>query len=121
MKFPRIRPDQWLYAVLCLLFLEACAASSQVVATRPAEVDASAVARSIVLCQSTEAELRRMLGEPSRNGILHKDRIMSWITRTESPSRYLAVLIDNRGVVVDLYWDVPTEVPWVPTNQCVSR
>jgi hypothetical protein len=21
-------------------------------------------------------------------------------------------------VVVDVYWDIPTEVPWVPTNQC---
>jgi hypothetical protein len=28
------------------------------------------------------------------------------------------VLIDDRGIVTDLYWDVPTEIPWAPSNQC---
>jgi hypothetical protein len=46
---------------------------------------------------------------------------MSWVTRWDSPARYLAVLLDDRGVVVDLYWDIPTEVPWVPTDQCRGR
>ena len=30
----------------------------------------------------------------------------------------LAVLLDARGVVVDLEWDVPTEIPWTPADQC---
>jgi hypothetical protein len=84
-------------------------------------VDVRAVVRSIVLCQTTETELRRQLGDPSRDGILHGERIMTWISRTETPSTYIGVLLDKRGVVVDLYWDVPTEVPWVPANQCPGR
>jgi hypothetical protein len=84
-------------------------------------VDARSVARSIVLCTTTEADLRRQLGEPARDGILHGARVVSWITRWNSPSRYLAVLVSERGVVTDIYWDIPTEVPWVPTDQCQGR
>jgi hypothetical protein len=80
--------------------------------------DAGTIARSIVLCKSTEAELRRRLGEPTRHGRLHDARVLSWITQWDSPTRYLAVLLDDRGVVVDVYWDIPTEIPWVPTDQC---
>ena len=47
--------------------------------------------------------------------------IMSWLISTETLNRYLAVLIDARGVVTDLYWDIPTEIPWVPTDQCRGR
>lgn len=97
------------------------ASSPEVVGTLPAEENARAVARSTVLCQTTETELRRQLGEPSRDGILHGKRVMSWIFRTETPSRYIGVLLDDRGVVVDIYWDVPTEVPWVPASQCSGR
>jgi hypothetical protein len=43
---------------------------------------------------------------------------MSWITQWDDPLRYLAVLLDGRGVVVDVYWGVPTEIPWSPTDQC---
>ena len=105
-----------------LLFLGACAHSnppgdaSWPLTRLPASVDARAVAKSVVLCRTTEAELRRALGEPSREGILHGARVLTWITQTESPGRYLGVLVN--GVVVDLYWDMPTEVPWVPTDQC---
>jgi len=31
------------------------------------------------------------------------------------------MLLDARGVVTDLYWDIPTEIPWVPTDQCRGR
>jgi hypothetical protein len=86
--------------------------------TLPAKVDVRAVAASIVPCHTTEAELRQRLGEPSRDGILHGARVLTWLTRTVSPGRYLGVLIDGRGVVTDVYWDVPTEVPWTPTDQC---
>ncbi len=84
-------------------------------------LNAGAAARSVVLCQTTETDLRRLFGKPTRDGILHKAHIMSWILRPASPAGYLAVLLDERGVVVDLYWDIPTEVPWVPTDQCGAR
>jgi hypothetical protein len=75
-------------------------------------------AKSVVLCQTTESDLRRQLGEPSRDGILHRDRIVAWNVPETEEARSLAVLVDARGVVTDLYWDVPTAVPWVPANQC---
>ena len=129
MKRSSIRRHRRPYPLLFLPFLVGCAhtagppspQAAPTVNAAAATVKAAAVARSVVLCRTTEAELRRQLGEPSRDGILHGDRIMSWIIRTESPSKYLAVMTDSRGVVVDLYWDIPTEVPWVPTNQCLSR
>jgi hypothetical protein len=106
-------------SMLLLLLAAGCAHSA---ATRPVPaVDGGAVARSIVLCKTTEADLKRELGKPTRDGILHDSRIMSWITSWDSPTRYLAVLLDDRGVVVDVYWDIPTEIPWVPTNQCRGR
>jgi hypothetical protein len=85
-----------------------------------ADVDVSAVAKSIVVCQSNEADLRQRLGPPTRDGLLHRERVLSWLTRDESPPKYLAVLLDRNGLVVDVYWDIPTEVPWVPTNHCVQ-
>jgi hypothetical protein len=109
--------------VVLPLLLVSCASTPQAggAGARHANVDARAVARSIVLCRTTETELRRQLGEPSRDGILHGQRVMTWIFRTETPSTYIGVLLDERGVVVDLYWDVPTEVPWVPAGQCSSH
>jgi len=83
-------------------------------------VDARTVARTIVLCTTTADDLRHRLGEPTRDGVLHRAHILSWTTRSQSPERFLAVQIDSRGVVVDLYWDIPTEVPWVPADQCGS-
>jgi len=74
--------------------------------------------RAIVLCTTTEAELRRGFGAPTRDGILRNERIVSWIVGDSDPIKYFAVLLDSRGVVVDLYWDIPTEVPWMPANQC---
>ncbi len=75
-------------------------------------------AKSVVLCQTTESDLRRQLGEPSRDGFLHRDRIVTWNVPETEEARYLAVLLDPRGIVTDLYWDIPTSVPWVPTSQC---
>ena len=56
-----------------------------------------------------------------RDGILDGARVMSWIARWDSPLRYFAVLLDDHGVVVDIFWDIPTEIPWVPTDQCQGR
>jgi hypothetical protein len=85
---------------------------------RVAPVDAGAVARSITLCTTTEGELRRQLGQPTRDGLLRRSRVLSWIVGEDQVVTYLAVLLNERGVVVDLYWDLPTEIPWVPTDQC---
>ncbi|HEV7783939.1 MAG TPA: hypothetical protein VGQ28_01315 [Thermoanaerobaculia bacterium] len=107
---------------LLLLLAAGCAHSGASPATSPkASLDIVAAARSVVLCKTTETELRRLLGAPTRDGILHKAHIMSWILRSETPVGYLAVLLDERGVVVDLYWDIPTEIPWVPADQCGGR
>jgi len=48
---------------------------------------------------------------------------MSWIIGTgdEGVVRYLAVLLDAHGIIVDRVWNVPTEIPWVPTDQCPPR
>ena len=45
----------------------------------------------------------------------------SYNSRRDSPVSYLAILVDERGGVVDLYWDIPTEIPWLPTNQCLRQ
>lgn len=109
----RVRP---ILAAAVLAALSGCAA------TRPApapHVDGAAVARSVVLCTTTEADLRAALGEPTRDGLLHRARVMSWITGDDEVVHFLAVLLDSRGVVVDLYWDLPGEIPWTPENQCL--
>lgn len=80
---------------VAVLSLAGCAHSEKAPAA-PA-IDGGAVARSIVLCRTTEAELRRQLGEPTRDGRLHDSRVVSWITQWDSPTRYLAVLLDGRG------------------------
>jgi hypothetical protein len=110
-------------SMLIVSLLAGCAHPN--VATSAPAVDSTSVfrtaARSVVLCKTTEADLRHQLGEPTRDGILHGARVVSWIARWDSPTRYLAVLLNDRGVVVDVYWDIPTEIPWVPTDQCGGR
>ena len=104
------------FIVAALILCLSCAHAKPADSTP--RVDGYGIARSVVLCQTTESELRAKLGPPTRDGILHGDRIMSWIVSEDAAVHYLAVLLDNRGVVTDLYWDVPTEVPWTPANQC---
>ena len=99
-----------------LVLVAACASSDPAPPTLPA--DANVVARSVVLCSTTLEELRARLGEPTRDGLFHRARVVSWISSWDSPAKYLAVMLDERGVVVDLYWDIPTEIPWTPTDQC---
>ena len=109
-----------LFASVLPLFIGSCAHTAATTRPTPA-IDGGAIARSVVLCKTTESELREKLGTPTRDGILHHVRIESWITRRDSPVSYLAILVDERGVVVDLYWDIPTEIPWLPTNQCLRQ
>jgi hypothetical protein len=103
-----------------LLGVVTLAACPQTATTNDTVNSFQATAKSVVVCQTTEAELRRQLGEPSRDGILHGARILTWIIPGTSAARYLAVLVDSRGIVTDLYWDIPTAVPWAPANQCGS-
>jgi len=126
----RLLPAVFLSALACSR--APAAASAPSVARFPARqtaampayvdsVDVRPVARSVVLCKTTADDLRRQLGQPTRDGRLHGSQILSWSTRSESPSRYMAVLVDSRGVVADLYWDVPVEVKWDPTDQCAHQ
>jgi hypothetical protein len=84
-------------------------------------LDGAAAARAITVCHTPLSDLEARLGAPTRDGRLHSDRIVSWITEWEPLAKYLAVMVDARGIVVDVYWDVPTEIPWTPTNQCSAR
>lgn len=76
----------------------------------------------ITLCRTTEAELRAALGTPTRDGLLHDARVLSWITGAsrEGAVRYLAVLLDGQGVVIDRIWNLPSEINWVPADQCTK-
>jgi hypothetical protein len=109
-----------LAAVAVTLALASCNRANSPVAQQPAITPAQLrdAARSIVLCQTADSTLLRRLGRPSRDGLLHHERVMSWIAPNESLTLFLAVALDSAGTVVDLYWDIPTEVPWVPTSQC---
>lgn len=104
-----------------LALLAACSRPSTVPTPAIAAADGRAVAQSVALCRTTEAELRRALGDPTRDGRLGDSRILSWIVREASVVSYLAVLVDGRGVVADLYWDLPTEIPWTPADRCQGR
>lgn len=101
---------------LCAAALAGCAHTAA--APSAPSVDAAAVARAVVLCTTTEADLRRSLGAPTRDGRFRDARVVSWVTGEEGVVHFLAVLLDARGVVVDLYWDLPDEIPWTPTDQC---
>lgn len=79
------------------------------------------IARAIVPCRTTESDLRRSLGAPTRDGILHRQRIISWIVADQGAVKYLAVSVNARGIVTDVYWDVPTEIPWTPQDLCDSH
>ena len=79
------------------------------------------VARSVELCRTTLAELKQRLGAPSRDGWAGETRVVTWVVAWDPLVRYLGVVVDSRGVVVDRYWDAPSEVPWVPTNRCERK
>ena len=109
-------------ALVLAAALAGCARPGSAPAPAPAAADGGrALAASVVLCRTTEAELRRALGEPTRDGRLRDARVLSWILGESPVVRYLAVLVDARGVVTDLYWDLPTEIPWTPADQCRER
>ncbi len=77
------------------------------------------VARSVELCRTAATEITQRLGTPSRDGRLGTHRVMTWIVAWEPLVRTFGVLVDSRGTVVDLIWDLPSEVPWTPANRCI--
>ena len=83
------------------------------------DLTAAAAARSIRLCRTQLSELRQQLGEATRDGIMHKQRIVSWTLPGSSQTRTLAVLLNAQETVVDVYWNQPLEVPWTPADQCL--
>ena len=71
-----------------------------------ASAPASAVAR-IVLCKSTYADLKVLLGEPYRDGVLHDLRVRAWKLKPEHrKDEPIAVAFFN-DVVVDVCYDLP--------------
>ena len=83
-------------------------------------VDAATVAHSIRLCRTQLADLQQQLGQPTRDGILHKQHIVSWTVQWEAPRRDLAVMLNAQNTVVDLYWNVASDVSWNPVDQCLA-
>ncbi len=102
--------------LLAFAALAGCATSRPTPDAPP--IDGAAVARAVVLCTTTEADLRARLGPPTRDGLFHGQRVVSWVTGQGTVVHFLAVLLDARGMVVDLYWDLPSEIPWTPASQC---
>jgi hypothetical protein len=96
--------------------LAACATADSP-AEKPIK-DGSKVAAEVVLCKTTYAELAQGLGSPSRDGLLGQDRVVTWIVEWKPLIRYLGVMVDSRDVIVDRYWNLPSEIVWVPTNRC---
>ena len=78
----------------------------------------SEVARSIEICKTNVSELQSRLGEPSRDGVLGTSRIMTWVVAWDPLTKYIGVMADGSGTVVDLYWNLPSEVTWSPVNRC---
>lgn len=113
-------PTRSVLLAATLAALSGCASAGGAAPERP---DPRPRVEAIALCTSTEADLRRDFGPPTRDGRLRDARILSWITGEggDGVTHYLAVMLDARGRVVDLYWDLPTEIPWSPGDQCAGR
>jgi len=52
-----------------------------------------------------------------RDGRIGRFRVMSWLVGKD-PERVLAVLLDAHGVVIDIDWDTPGDVTWIPRDNC---
>lgn len=75
-------------------------------------------ASKFTLCKTTYADLVGLMGNPSRDGRIHRARVATWVYELEPMERYIGVLFDENNIAVDVYWNMPTEVIWSPTNQC---
>ncbi|MBN8481227.1 MAG: hypothetical protein J0L88_06495 [Xanthomonadales bacterium] len=83
--------------------------------------DGEAVARSVMLCRTQVSELQARLGTPSRDGLIGSARILTWVVAWDPLVRYLGVMADASGTVVDMTWDLPSEVTWSPQDHCAKR
>jgi hypothetical protein len=102
--------------LLPILILSACA-TAESSSEKPIK-DGMKIADQVVLCKTTYRELEQLLGKPSREGLLGKDRVDTWIVEWKPLIRYLGVMVDNQDVIVDRYWNLPSEIAWAPTNRC---
>jgi hypothetical protein len=102
--------------LLPILILSACA-TTESSSEKPIK-DGMKVGDEMVLCKTTYKELVQRLGKPSREGLLGKERVVTWIVEWRPLIRYLGVMVDNQGVIVDRYWNLPSEIVWAPTNRC---
>lgn len=107
-------------ALLLLALGAGCATTPEPDAETPIAGGRDLVA-SVVPCRTTLADIEPRLGPPSRDGRLGDLRVLTWIVEWEPLVRYLGVAVDARGVVVDRVWDLPSEVPWTPTDRCAGR
>lgn len=116
------RPTAAPLCIAAAALLGGCATTARADAA-PERPDPRPAIAAIALCTTTEAALRRDFGTPTREGRLRDARVLSWITGTgdHDTVRYLAVMLDAGGRVVDLAWDLPTEIPWTPADQCAGR
>lgn len=103
--------------LVTLIALTGCASVPEDSGERsiPAGVE---VAGSVELCKTNIADLQARLGQPSRDGRLGKVRVVTWVVEWDPLTKYLGVMVDDTGTVVDLYWNLPSEVQWSPTNRC---
>lgn len=99
------------------LLLAACQREGSTAPKRPSVAAVREAAAKVVLCKSTEEEFRRALGAPYRDGRIAAGRVASWSPAGAESPHYLAVLLRD-GLVVDIYFDVPTEVAWSPADRC---
>lgn len=76
------------------------------------------IARSVQLCRTPLSELTEKLGPPSRDGKLGDVRVITWIVEWDPLTRFLGVVVNDAGIVADVYWNLPSEVPWQPANRC---
>ena len=76
------------------------------------------VARSVELCKTDVSDIQQRLGEPSRDGMLGRARVMTWVVAWDPLVKYLGVMANPSGKVVDLYWNLPSEVTWAPVDRC---
>lgn len=108
---------------LSVLAAALCGCATTRAADTPARPDPGPQVAAIALCKTSEADLRATFGQPTREGRLRDARVLSWITGEGDGgvTHYLAVLLDAQDRVADLYWDLPTEIPWTPTDQCKGR
>ena len=103
--------------LLSVLALAGCATSPPEDGEKPI-ANGVETARSVVLCQTNIAAIESQLGTPSRDGVLGKSRVLTWFVEWDPLVKYLGVLVDETGTVVDLYWNLPSEVQWSPVNRC---